>query len=107
MERKSFLKIMNPLLIKLKIFNLTSKEWILGMDACSNIIYKDQFKFAYDYLVTYLIDVAPEVTKTRYLEITKSLYMIASYMHRFEIPRAKLPTLNEVSNKNIDRCLND
>lgn len=104
LECRSFLETMNPILTKIKVAQLTSNEFMLGMDACFQIVINEKFRFAYDHLVKFLIDAAPELTKDRYLDVSNSIIRMASYMHRFEIPKAKLSTLMQISEEQLPRC---
>jgi len=68
-----------------------------GMDICSEIVVKNDFRFAYDYFLNILIEIAPRLTKEKYLDISKKISIMTSYMHRFEIPNSKLPSLSDVA----------
>lgn len=92
-NRTSFAEIMSPILNKLKLGKITSNDFLLGMNACTNIT-KTDFRFAYDYLADFLIKAAHEISKERYLDLADTVFKMSSYMHQFNIVHEKLMPLN-------------
>lgn len=102
-ERGTFIEVMSNIVLQLKSDNVSSSEFMNGMTVCSEIT-KVDFQFAYDYLKEQLIKLAPQMDVDQYSKLAQSIYRMASYMHRFEIPNADLTPLNEVAKQQFPHC---
>lgn len=94
-QKDAFIKLMNLTFEQLKTDNLSANGFMKAMDSCFQMTITD-FRFAYLHLREKLIELAPNVDRETYLRIGQSVVRIASYMQRFEIPNAKLPSIWEI-----------
>jgi hypothetical protein len=102
---KRFVETINPVLEKLKTALLSRKEITRGSNACFEMSIDDNCAYAYEHISQYLVDIAPTVTKTRYLTITKTVRQISDCLHTFYIPHNKLPLIYSIMELNVHRCL--
>lgn len=105
-ERGAFIETMSFIFQELRSGQISSSEFMRGMEACSEMT-KIDFRFAYDYLNAELIKLAPEMAVDDYSKATTSICRMASFMHRFEIPNSKLQSLQEIAQQQYPNCKAD
>ena len=105
-ERRKFTDMMDKIWTHgATVGPIDSKMWMEGMDAAFKIVVADEFPFAYEYVVNILRVGAPTMNKTKYMELGQSMYRVCSYMQRFEIPHARLPSLMDVAKDFSEICV--
>jgi len=96
-RRGAFKEAVDRALVERASGKICNSSYMDAMDVCSKMAITDDFRYAYDYLSAIIIKAAPTMARDDYLEFGQTIYRMASYMHRFDVPRAKLPSLYEVT----------
>jgi len=84
--------------------NVSSEDFMLGMDICSKMCYDDRDDLLYEFGSNLLKDRASMMSTKVYEKTSRSFIRMASYIHRFYVPNRRLTPFSVIASEAALTC---